>query len=681
MSDNQNSIESGTRFLASMLHEIRTPIQTIVGTAELMEDTNLDNEQSEYVRQIQFSANVLLQLANDILDFTKIQSEEFKLESIPYNIKSLTEKVVDLICMEAYNKGIEVITDIDYTIPNAIMGDPTRVQQVILNLAKNAVKFTSSGYILFRLKQVNDSLLFEVEDTGIGIPDDKKQDIFKKFYQADTSTTRKYGGTGLGLSICKNLIDVMHGHIGVKDNPNGGAIFWFTIPLEKSFMDEFDEYSDLQVPPKTKILIVENTEISALALAKKIRSFGIGNIFTTTKSSEAIELLENSQKENSPFTICFISMTLDKTDGWHLASKINHNANITNLDMYMLVPEGQMGKDAKMKMLNWFKGYLYKPAKRSKIYKLLQENFVPELSAAEASNSMEIIGAEPHGIQELPVQELPVVVAPAATAYTPPDDSELAKDVKILVAEDHPVNRKIIETFLEKFGAIVFSSEDGVQAVETIKEHPDIDMIFMDIQMPNKNGMDATIDIRNLNYNGVIVACTANNDSQAFKEYREVGINDIIVKPFNKHAVKQLLLKWNAVLAIPQSKEFLFVASLSTSSQEEWDLAGFMETIDGDKNLGVELLDSFVTQTEKILQQLEDALKDIPNNEEVIQRLSHTLKGSSATINASLLARFSKEMNDYAKEKDYIGVEAKRIDFALAFVSFKKISENWKNSL
>lgn len=238
MSDNQNSIESGTRFLASMLHEIRTPIQTIVGTAELMEDTNLDNEQSEYVRQIQFSANVLLQLANDILDFTKIQSEEFKLESIPYNIKSLTEKVVDLICMEAYNKGIEVITDIDYTIPNAIMGDPTRVQQVILNLAKNAVKFTSSGYILFRLKQVNDSLLFEVEDTGIGIPDDKKQDIFKKFYQADTSTTRKYGGTGLGLSICKNLIDVMHGHIGVKDNPNGGAIFWFTIPLEKSFMDE-----------------------------------------------------------------------------------------------------------------------------------------------------------------------------------------------------------------------------------------------------------------------------------------------------------------------------------------------------------------------------------------------------------------------------------------------------------
>src|SRR5574344_2384885 len=159
-----SSIDASSRFLASTLHEIRTPIQTIIGTIELLGDAPLDKEQTEYVRQIEFSANVLLQLANDILDFTKIRSNEFKLECIPYDVGSLTEQVIDLISIEAFNRGLEIITDIDYSIPSEVMGDPTRVQQIILNLVKNAVKFTAKGYVLVRLTRQKNKMLFEIID-------------------------------------------------------------------------------------------------------------------------------------------------------------------------------------------------------------------------------------------------------------------------------------------------------------------------------------------------------------------------------------------------------------------------------------------------------------------------------------------------------------------------------------
>ena len=210
---NQNNSKS--RFLASTLHEIRTPIQTIIGTLELLGETNLDKEQLEYVRQIQFSADVLLTLANDVLDLTKLQSGKFKIEHIPFNPSLLPDQVIDLISIEAHNRGLELVTDINYSLPQQIKGDPNRIQQVLLNLIKNAVKFTPSGYIKVLLDYTKDkkSILFEVQDSGIGIPKEKQSQIFSEFYQVDDSTTRKYGGTGLGLSICNKLVTQMKGKI------------------------------------------------------------------------------------------------------------------------------------------------------------------------------------------------------------------------------------------------------------------------------------------------------------------------------------------------------------------------------------------------------------------------------------------------------------------------------------
>ena len=205
MAKSKGVLDEASRYLASTLHEIRTPIQTIIGTIELLQDTNMDSEQREYIRQIQFSADVLLDLANNILDFSKIRSNNFQLESVPFNICELTEQVVDLISIEAFNRGLEIITDIDSSITPLVMGDPVRVQQIILNLLKNAVKFTNTGYIHVELKKDKEMIKFRITDTGIGISDDTKKKLFTDYYQADISTYRKFGGTGLGLSICKTL--------------------------------------------------------------------------------------------------------------------------------------------------------------------------------------------------------------------------------------------------------------------------------------------------------------------------------------------------------------------------------------------------------------------------------------------------------------------------------------------
>ena len=247
-----------SNFIANTVHEIRTPVQTIIGTLELLSDTKLNTEQTEYVRQIKFGADVLLTLVNDILDFSKIHSNNFSLENIPYDVVSLTEQTAYLESIEAFNKNIELVTDIDYSIPPLVMGDPTRVKQILLNIIKNAIKFTSTGYIHVELSRKNkDKLLFQITDTGIGIPPEKMDKIFSSYYQADTSTSRKYGGTGLGLAICKALIAAMNGEIGVKPNPYGGSIFWFEIPLVPAENPEVKEF-ELPVPATTHILIVDD---------------------------------------------------------------------------------------------------------------------------------------------------------------------------------------------------------------------------------------------------------------------------------------------------------------------------------------------------------------------------------------------------------------------------------------
>ena len=643
-------------FIANAVHEIRTPVQTVIGTLDLLSDTRLNKEQIEYVRQIRYGADVLLALVNDILDFSKLKSHKLLIENIPFNVKTLTENVAHLIGIEAYNKEIEVVTDIDYkNIPDTVLGDPTRIQQILLNLLKNAVKFTNCGYIHLELLRQEKKLLFQVTDSGIGVDEKKMDSLFKSYYQGDSSFTRKYGGSGLGLAICKLLVQKMNGKIGVKKNPYGGSIFWFSVPL-KIEITENSFLSAPYVPPvpaTTRILIVDDSNLVRKSLTNQLNSIGLQYIQSSSNGEDAFLKMQYAEQLGNPFEIVFIDMIMPVVEGWHLASKIKNSPSLAKTKLYMLVPEGQMGREAKMKLLDWFAGYLYKPIRREKLDALLIDTNgeIPSAKLLE-----EIEGTQ----KEEKIDE----------------KKEFAKGIKILVAEDHPVNREILVQFLGKFGATIFQAENGIQAINTISKNPDIQMIFMDIQMPTLSGTEATKLLRQKKYAGIIIACTANNDSSTFEKYRNIGINDILIKPFKREKIFELLDKWKIILGLSKTTEFSATEQKKTIANDElWDIQDFEDTIGKDWDLGNQIILDYIEQTSKFLISGKKFLET--KNFEELHRIAHTLKGSSAAISANKLANISAKMNQAAKEKNSDAALLTLIEFEEKFNLFLLKTNKW----
>lgn len=665
--------EHGTTLLANTAHEIRTPVQTIIGTLDLLSDTNLNDEQSEYLRQIQFSSNILLSLINDILDFSKMQSHQFKLESIAFDIINLTEQVADFVSIEAFNKKLEVVIDVDYSLPRYYIGDPTRIQEILINLIKNAVKFTPSGYIHLELKKTpeTNSLLFEITDSGIGILEENRKQLFTDYYQVDASTTRKYGGTGLGLAICKNLVAAMNGEIGIKTNPYGGSIFWFTLPLlpatkqqiaVENLADRVDTsamHEDFLVAPETHILIVDDSALALNSMKNKLESFGLTNVEVAENAQEALMKLNYAAQIGKPFQIAFIDMIMSRVDGWHLAAEINEQPVLHGLKRYLLVPEGQMGTDAKMKLMNWFIGYLYKPVKRERLRTILNETY------------------------DVPTDVEPIdsVAISASQKF----DNTVAQGLSILIADDHPTNRKLLAQFIKKFGGTTYEAEDGEDAITQIEDHPEIAMIFMDIQMIRLDGIAATKKLREKKYNGIIIACTANNNNTYFLSYTEAGMNDILIKPFKRSDVKTIIEKWKITMmlpSIPLAEKSTNVLSPSNERlyhedhTELWNEADFEITISGNAEFGIQLLNDYCRQTKHLLNTAAQAIYDFDIDE--LRRIGHTIEGSSGAISAYLLAANGKFFNTQAKTRDINKIKKAYVITRKNFLKFELLAEKWK---
>lgn len=645
-------------FLANTIHEVRTPIQTIIGTLELFQQTKLDTEQTEYIRQIQFAADVLLSLANNILDFSKIQSGKIEIEKIPMDVIGITEQTLDLICIEAHNRGLEIVTDLDYTIPPFIKGDPVRIQQILLNFIKNAVKFTSKGYIRLRLSQQNNGtvLLFEVEDSGIGIPEEKQRHLFKDFYQVHVSTTRKYGGTGLGLSICKSLVVLMGGDVGMRSNPMGGSIFWFTVPMEKLSAEEMQKAlseirprtPDPLIPESTSVLLVDDSKLALRSLCAKLRAFNVKHIDTVSSGEQALRQMRKTAAVGNPYSLVFIDMLMPCMDGWYLATEINNDTSINNSKLYLMVPEGQMGGEAKMKMLDWFNGYLYKPIKLYMLKEILRTCFNTPLDLE---------------VMESLVQQ----------------NEFSAAGMKILAVEDHPVNRKLIQTFLKQFGADVLTANDGQEAVDCIRKNPDIDLVFMDILLPQKTGLQATVEVREAGYKGVIIACTANTDSSDFKLYLSNGMNDILTKPFKRKNIEDVLKKWES--SIREIKVNMSVSCPAfkvggvQSLDDIWAINIFMNDIKNDKNTASDLIDRYVFQTGHLVRRIPEYLE---KKEFVrIEGIGETIKDSSAVLSAHLLTSAGTALQQAAKQQDAGAAEKALNDIRLGLTIFEKAAREF----
>jgi len=651
---------SRSQFLANISHEIRTPIQTIIGMMELLGDTKLDEEQTEYSRQVRFSADVMLTLINDILDFSKVEAGQLKIEIIDFDFADVVERTVDLISMEAHKKGLEICITIDPGMPLRVQGDPGRIQQILLNLVKNAVKFTSTGSITVSAEWKtgdkisprngeNSWVRFEIQDSGIGIPDDVKTKLFTQFVQADTSTTRKYGGTGLGLAISKNLVHLMDGEIGVRDNPGGGSIFWFDLPLSASKEQPVPE--PLELDPATRFLLVDDNEKTLGILGKMLASLGYENVQRATSGSLALRKLRSASHAQLPFDIVLIDMIMPEMDGWRLAAEINANREINQAQLYLMVPEGSFGADAKMKLLEWFNGYLYKPVKQRRLVELLREHWQSsiDLEVVEEIGELQEID---ENAQTVPAGEKAPKRKANAEPDQQPDESARAADltgITVLVAEDHPVNSKLLKIFLEKAGAAVLLAEDGKQATEQIRANA-VDIVFMDIQMPRMNGYEAAAWMRKNEYPQPIIACTASAQENEREKCVSYGMNEILPKPYKRNDVYRIVETFvpkakmtepagGAMQERPKSQE---TPPNETASAEIFDAKAYLEIMGDDEAIAASLIDGFLDQTTRHMKTLRDALAggDFGSG----RRTAHLIKGSALNITANRLAAAAKEI-------------------------------------